>query len=263
MLPVKRKKIVPAILLAASLLVVAQQPENARGQARDVRLTDASEVSLITILPGDQIYSLFGHTAIRVQDPGLGLDRTYNYGTFDFGNPFTFSLKFAYGDLNYFLSDASFQRVLPFYRDVARRPIVEQTLNLTLREREELFGFLQWNALPENRAYRYDFLFDNCSTRPRDAFYEHVSDLHFPAAVRDHTFRRLLDPYVTHLPWLDFGWDLLLGAPVDREAAAWEHMFLPLELMALADAATIERPSGAEPFVARTDTLFWIEGRCR
>src|SRR5690606_37400248 len=102
----------------------------------------SASISILTILPGDEVYSMFGHTAIRVQDPEQGIDHTYNYGTFDFGNPISFVIRFAYGDLDYILSDTSFPRMLAFYRDVAGRPVIEQELNLSHPQRMKVFEFL-------------------------------------------------------------------------------------------------------------------------
>lgn len=246
-------------LYPALLLLMAYLPAAARLPTDT--LSESATISILTILPGDEIYSMFGHTAVRVRDPQQDIDQTYNYGTFDFGNPVFFAFTFAYGQLDYFLSDTSFPRIVRFYRDVARRPIIEQVLNLDHAQRVAIFRFLKWNALPENRGYRYDFLYDNCSTRVRDAFYDRFGSLRFHAPPPGTTFRRMLDPYSVDRPFLDFGWDLLMGTPMDRDAPAWDGMFLPDYLMLAADSATIERDGERVPFVARKDTLFWIPGR--
>ena len=101
---------------------------------------------MVTILPGDPVYSMFGHSALRVHDPALGMDRLYNYGTFDFSDPL-FIPKFAYGHLRYFLSVVPYERALRAYEQ-QRRPVLEQTLNLTREQRTALFRFLQDNARP-------------------------------------------------------------------------------------------------------------------
>lgn len=251
-----------AMRSALALMLALSTPALTQAQLGLERLSPSSTVSILTILPGDEIYSMFGHTAIRVQDPEQAVDHTYNYGTFAFGNPLVFTARFAYGNLDYILSETSFPRMFAFYRDVAKRPIIEQTLNLSHAQRQKLFEFLERNARPENRAYRYDFLFDNCSTRVRDALYEQLDSLQYATnTVPEATFRHLLDPYAADRPFLDFGWDLLLGSPVDRQAESWETMFLPLYLMAAIDSATINVGTVQEPFVASKDTLFWIEGR--
>ncbi|MFW6202281.1 MAG: DUF4105 domain-containing protein, partial [Gemmatimonadota bacterium] len=136
-------------------------------------LTDSVRVSLISILPGDRVYSVFGHSALRVRDPVLGIDRAYNFGTFDFGETLLdlagFVARFTYGDLNYRLSVQDPGRMVNGYWRIEGRASVEQLLDLTRAEAQELFRRLEINALPENRYYRYDFFFDNCATRLLDA----------------------------------------------------------------------------------------------
>ncbi|MBT8399344.1 MAG: DUF4105 domain-containing protein, partial [Rhodothermia bacterium] len=155
-------KTVPAILL----LMVALDAADLMAQGD--RLSESSRISLVTVMPGDAVHSLFGHSAIRVSDPDRGLDLSYSYGTFNFDDDF-FVAKFALGRMDYYLSVAYWRNALKLYRDIEERPAVEQVLDLTHEERERLFDFLQTNAREENRYYRYDFLFDNCSTRIRDA----------------------------------------------------------------------------------------------
>jgi hypothetical protein len=238
------------------LLGVGTGPSPVQGQP--VQLSEQSRVSLITILPGDPIYTFAGHSAFRVQDPALGLDRLYNYGTFSFNDPF-FVPKFTYGDLRYFLSVTSYAPSLRVYKQQGR-PIIEQHLNLTREQRSALYRFLRQNARPENRYYQYDFFFDNCSTRIRDALTTTLgSSVDFSAApAPDRSFRRLLDPYVASRPLLDLGFDLALGLPADRTASAWEAMFLPEHLMEAFDHATISANGRTRPLVADTDTVQWI-----
>ena len=243
-------------MLARLALALALLAPAARAQDLP-ELSPEAEVSLLTMLPGDEVYSLFGHTAFRIADPALGIDRTYNYGTFDFEQPF-FVVRFARGLLDYQLSAASFGRTLAEYRYL-ERPIIEQRLALSPEAKQRLFRLLETNYLPENRAYRYDFFFDNCSTRPRDALEAALGrqpDYNAYRATSTATFRDLLQPYLEAAPLTDLGIDLALGAPTDRAATPREAMFLPLELMRALDAAT----SGGQPLVAATDTLFWIDG---
>lgn len=219
-------------------------------------LSEESQISLITIFPGDPIYTFAGHSAFRVRDPEKNLDRLYNYGTFDFDDPL-FVPKFTYGHLRYFLSVASYRPMLDAYKRQGR-PVVEQTLTLTRPQRTRLFRFLQENARPENRYYQYNFFFDNCSTRLVDALEETLGEAldvsEVPAPNR--SFRRLLDPYVASRPLMDLGFDLGLGLPADREASAREAMFLPVHLMEAFDHATVTSEEGVpRPLVARTDTV--------
>src|SRR5690606_5338778 len=143
---------------------------------------------------------------------------------------------------DYQLSAASFGRTLAEYRYL-ERPIIEQRLALSPEAKQRLFRFLETNYLPANRAYRYDFFFDNCSTRPRDALEAALGrrpDYGAYETAPDRTFRDLLQPYLDGAPLTDLGIDLALGAPTDRVATYREAMFLPLELMYALDAASLD-----------------------
>lgn len=221
--------------------------------------SDEAEVTLITILPGPAVYEAFGHSALRVRDAERGVDRLYNYGTFQFDRWFV--PKFLYGQLDYYLSVAPFSAAVRHYEQLGR-PVIEQALDVTPAQRDALIAFLRTNAQPENRVYRYDFLFDNCSTRIRDA-----CDAVWPQAIDwseaptpGHTFREMLDLYVADRPWTTFGFYLALGPQVDREVTAYEAMFLPDFLLDAADHAYLDDDAGRRPLVAATDTLLWIDG---
>ncbi len=229
--------------------------------AQDIpALSGSAHVSLISILPGDDLYSTFGHSAIRVADPVLGIDESYNYGTFDFGDSpaeiASFIGRFTYGDLNYRLSVQNTGRMVSFYWEELGRASVEQTLALSGREKQALFSYLRINARPDNRYYQYDFFFDNCATRLLDALEASVgSALSFDAPDTGRSFRELLDPYLPGVPWTDFGMDLGLGLPADREATPREATFLPELLLEYVATGVIDRGGRQAPLVVRTDTL--------
>ncbi|WP_245846056.1 DUF4105 domain-containing protein [Longibacter salinarum] len=246
-----------AFLVACSLTFLFPKP----GNAQEIpKLSPDAKAWMVTILPGDAVYTEFGHSAIRIADPVHQLDRLYNYGTFNFNEPF-FVLKFTYGQLNYMLTTEPYGPALPFYKRV-ERPIIEQRLNLTAGQVQDLYAFLEVNARPENRTYRYDFLFDNCSTRVRDALESAVGPLvQFSGEPNPgKSFRRLLDPYVADRRLLDVGFDLGLGKPADQIASPREAMFLPDYLFEAFENAKIMTPDGPEPLVTKTDTLFWVDG---
>jgi hypothetical protein len=226
--------------------------------AQQHSLSEQAQVSLITILPGEAPEEYFGHSAIRVYDPLNDRDFSFNYGTFHFDS--WFMLKFIYGDLNYFLSIASFPRSLEHYRQ-RRRPVIEQVLNLTFDQKQELYDFLLNNAREENRYYQYDFLFDNCSTRIRDAIQTVFGqDIQFADKPDPGlTFRELIALYVHHKPFDRFGIDVLLGSQIDRVAEPWETMFLPDYLMEVFDHASITIDGRDEPLVANTELILTID----
>lgn len=133
-------------------------------------LSDSSRISLMTVAPGDFLYSTFGHSALRVFDPVNNIDRCYNYGTFDFDQP-NFYLNFCRGKLLYSL-DVEPGRHFVRGNLQDNRPMQEQVFDLGAAQRQRLFNLLETNALPENRSYKYDFFYDNCATRIRDIVQE-------------------------------------------------------------------------------------------
>ncbi len=226
------------------------------GSVRAQALSDSARVSLFTMLPGKQIHSMFGHSAFGIYDPVNKIDRVYNYGTFNFGEP-GFVWKFVRRELDYKLSITTRDMMLREYQ-LDDRPVIEQVLNLPPWARESLFIFLETNYLPENRYYRYDFLFDNCSTRLRDALISVLGDdLTFndiPAG--DTTYRHLLDRYVVDRPGIDWGFDLGLGLPTDAVAGTHGAQFLPDYLLQAFDEATLRFDGVKQPLVASKTQLF-------
>jgi len=192
------------------------------------RLSDRARVSLLTMAPMNELYNQFGHSAIRIVDPVVGIDYCYNYGVYDFDTP-NFYAKFVRGRLNYMMSVVPTDRELSVYQHIGRG-VIEQDLNLSPDEVRQVFDFLRENYRPENRYYLYDFFFDNCATRIRDLF-EQALDTRFTAAREPgpamKTYRQLLDEMISSTPWHDFGIDFILGSPADRYADFRGAMFLP------------------------------------
>ena len=197
---------------------------------------------------------MFGHTAVRVVDSELGIDHSYNYGTFDYGDPL-FVPHFIQGNLNYFLSVVSFPAAIRHYSRVENRTVIEQRLDLSQSEKQSLLRYLALNALPENREYRYDFLYDNCSTRVLDAL-DSVLVLQLPDGIPDHSFREMLNPYLQKRRAVKAGIDLSFGSEVDQLPSRRQQSFLPDALMDLLDNTVVESDGITRPLVARKDTLF-------
>lgn len=203
-------------------------------------LTDETRISLITCGPGDDLYATFGHSALHVYDERYGIDKIYNYGTFDFNTP-NFYTKFARGKLLYRLDVTTFDRFVRAYQYEGRW-VFRQDLNLTISQKNALYEFLENNAKPENRSYKYDFFYDNCSTRIRDAIEDILGEnlvYPLPPEEPEKTFRNFLDMYLLHHPWSDLGIDLALGAPCDRIARWRDQMFLPDYLMEHMDTSLV------------------------
>lgn len=226
--------------------------------AQDRLLSDEARISLLTITPGDELYSTFGHSAIRVFDPQYKIDIMYNYGTFDFQEP-GFYVKFVRGKLNYFLSAYDYKYARSVYLD-EQRGIVEQIFNLTPDMREAVYRYLRTNYLPRNRGYKYDFFFDNCATRIRDVFESALGEeLKFVYDdSRKLTFRNYIDQYLTQHPISDYGIDLALGRKTDMPAEPREALFLPDYLYQAFDRAIVRIDGEDFPLVSQTDTLLWF-----
>ena len=217
------------------------------------QISDSARVSVFTIYPGEAVYSLWGHSAIRIWDPVTGIDISYNYGTFDFGNPLWFIARFAYGKLDYRLSLENSTARVEYSWYSEKRGVVEQQLNLTPTEIQTLYQYLSTNALPENSTYRYDFLYDNCATRIRDALEYTLQAPLADSISTGVTFRSLVRPYVHARSDLDMAINLAMGLPVDRYASQRDLAFLPIELQALLQNA--QTATGA-PLVLASDTLY-------
>lgn len=210
-------------------------------------------ITLLTCAPGAELYSTFGHTAIRVQDSATALDEIYNYGTFEFSPDFY--SKFIRGKLLYALSVQSFPEFMYQYQDESRS-VQEQDLNLTCVQKTQLYEALRINAQPQNKDYRYDFLFDNCTTRARDIVEKKNGGnvIFKEVLINDKpTFRNLIDIYLNraHQDWSKLGIDLLLGAKMDRRATNREAMFLPDNLLTAFDNATIDN----RPLIKKKQTI--------
>jgi len=223
-------------------------------QAQYKQLSDKATINIITVGPYQpELYSAFGHSGIRVYDPGNRIDDFYNYGVFDFDQP-NFYLNFARGYLNYRLAVMEYPRVRNFYR-YQNRYIHEQVLNLNQQQKQKLFEFLQWNAQPDNMFYYYDYFYDNCATRVRDAVEKSLEDqVTFDGSYikTDYTIRDLTDIYLQEQPWGDLGIDICLGLPMDRKATPRIYTFLPDYIEQSFDHATIVKDGKEEPLVKET-----------
>ncbi|MFC4872277.1 DUF4105 domain-containing protein [Negadavirga shengliensis] len=221
-------------------------------------------ISLITCDPGDELYSTFGHSAVRVVENATGRDLVFNYGTFDFNTPY-FYLKFARRTLDYQLSVTTFENFL-FEYEYFQRNVREQVLDLSPGQQQQIVSFLHTNYLPENRKYRYDFFYDNCATRIRDMMETVLgSNLAWnPDPDPDEkTFRNLIDEYVYPLPWSDLGIDLALGAVIDQNATEWEKQFLPDYMEAAFSRATIIGDGPERPLVKENHIIYDFPDRTR
>jgi hypothetical protein len=197
--------------------------------SQSVQLSEQARISLITFGPDqEEFYEAFGHSAVRVVDSARGIDYAYNYGVFSFNQP-NFYLNFTRGHLYAQLG----VYLYPDFRDAyisANRSVHEQVLRLTPGQRQKIFDYLEWNALPQNKMYNYDYFYNNCSSKIRDVFADVLKgEIRFDGSfINTHyTIRQLTDLYLDHQPWGDLGIDIGLGSTIDKKATPYEHMFLP------------------------------------
>ena len=187
------------------------------------------------------MYSTFGHSALRVTNSNEGYDIIFNYGTFDFNDP-AFYEKFVKGKLLYFVSIDELTNFVEQY-EYEGRGIVEQVLSLSCEEKEQMLTFLFENAKEENKYYKYDFVYDNCTTRLRDIVNAQSQDSLITKNIRPAegtTFRNLIHEYLNRggQYWSKLGIDILLAMPIDKKISNSEAMFLPDYLLKAFDSTT-------------------------
>jgi hypothetical protein len=212
----------------------------------------------MTMGPGQQVWERFGHNAIWIHDPVAGTDQTYNYGLFDFGQA-GFLLRFIQGRMWYWMGGFPAQSYVESYRR-NNRSVWVQELEMPSDAKRQLQRFLQWNELPENRFYRYDYYRDNCSTRVRDALDRvlggqiRTQTTNAPAGT---TYRFQTQRLTANDPPVFTGLLLALGHPVDRPISQWEEMFLPLSMRDHFRQLSVRLPDGrSAPLVKSERTLF-------
>jgi len=205
---------------------------------------DSMQISLLTCSPGSEIYSLFGHTAIRYEDKSRGIDVVFNYGMFSFRTS-NFIWRFVKGETDYQLGATEYRNFISEY-EYDGREVSQQTLNLSQEEKEKLFFLLQDNYRPENRIYRYNFFFDNCATRPRDKIEDCINGKieYKETSEKTQSFRDIIHEYTSNHPWERFGIDLCLGSKADKPISYRQKMFAPDYLHKSFAAAIIKSSKG-------------------
>jgi len=223
------------------LLLLLFSAPLSRAQHYEAELSDSAFASVLTCGPGEEFYSSFGHSALRICDSTIGLDLVYNYGTFDFNMPH-FYWSFACGRLNYSLSRTDFESFLNEYA-YEGRAVWEQQLRISNQELNNLFILLEQNYLPEYRYYSYDFFRDNCATRVRDMVVNCLDHRRLsPKVVTDTnlSFRDIVYKSTEkNLLWWRLGVDIALGQRCDHRCSNYEYMFSPLEMMGQLDTMKV------------------------
>lgn len=225
---------------------------------------EAVDIYLHTVDVGNLVFNNFGHTALRVHDKSSGRDMVYNWGIFDFRDPISFSLRFYKGILYYSLGVYPYASALAQYEGEGRS-VWEDRLNLDSEQKRRLLERLIWNSQPENRAYSYQYFFDNCSTRPRDYIDEAIEgQLKRPSQVSytPQTFRDMMMAGYQYNPGIDLFLDMAMNSRLDRPISVWEKMFHPLSLRDSLLKASLrsESEAGPRPLVASSRELATFPG---
>ncbi len=228
--------------------------------AQSQPFSPSSRVSLLTFGPGEDLYSVFGHTAIRIYDPAQNIDRTFGWGGFRFAEN-NFYVKFLRGTLPYHI-DAYDMSLMMYAYQAENRTIREQVLNLSPGQKQRLFTVLATNLLPENETYQYKFFYDNCATRPRDVLALACGDsLTIPSRSRmtGKSYRNWMNDYLdmSVKPWAKLGMNLAIGQPADVQTDGWHAMYLPDQVHDQLALATLKQATGqTTPFVVSDQTLY-------
>ena len=235
------KGVLITLTIVSSIPVAAQE---------DLTPMDSVEISLLTCQPHDEVYSLYGHTAIRYHDlrPG-GFDLAFNYGVFDFKKPH-FVARFVFGLTDYELGAYPYKYFLEEYRRFGSM-VTEQVLNLTAEEKLILHEALAMNLRPENKIYRYNFFYSNCTTKARDIIENCINGKIEYAGREDYTpsYREMVHSMTRNNPWARFGNDLLLGIKADFKTDLRQQEFLPGNLLYDFDHAQIYSEGTYRPLI--------------
>lgn len=239
-------------LAASTRSAVALQP------VKEKVIHDSISVSLLTCSPGNKLYILFGHSAIHFKNVSKSMDLVFNYGVFNFQAPH-FLWRFVKGETDYRLGINRMGRFVEAYKNL-QSDILEQELDLTNAEKKEIWQLLQINYLPENRVYRYSFLYDNCATRIRDKFEEILaSKLHYNFEERTYSFREILHKYTAENPWAQFGVDLCLGSEADQPITKRQELFIPDFFAHALANATINTVEGEKALISKEVKIVDVE----
>ena len=218
-------------LFSILFLVCALSPYRLIASSISNSLSDSAQILLLTCTPGTEVWSKYGHTGIRVIDQSQKLDIVFNYGIFDLTAD-DFYIKFVHGETYYQLGIEPYRYFDMFYRRIGRTTYWQE-LNLTQSQKQQIFDALLINYQPKNRYYLYNFVFDNCATRPYYLIKNALQDTIISSyrGYEGTTFRQAITHYTGHNSWVDFGINLVFGNDADQPMTNEQRLFLPEELM--------------------------------
>lgn len=237
------------ILLDISKIAIGNTTNYAETPADSIR------VSLLTCSPHDEIYSLYGHTAIRYEDKASKTDIVVNYGMFSFKKPF-FVARFVLGLTDYEMGIQDFNDFCYEYQYFGSQ-VTQQEINLTPEEKGQLLKALQDNYA-NARVYRYNYFYNNCTTKARDIILKSVNGkIEYKNGIdRSVSFRDLIHGCNANYSWASFGNDLLLGFKADMQTTREEQQFLPDNLMRdFGQAKIVSADGSSRPLVKNTEII--------
>jgi len=206
--------------------------------AREVKLTDKAEISILTCSPGPELHEIFGHSAIRIHDDQNNIDWVFNYGMFNYRTP-NFYGKFLKGNLLYHIGGTTYESFVYSYQ-YSKRSIYEQKLDLDSICKQQIFNAIIENNKEENKYYNYDFQLDNCATRIRDIIEKNCPyEITYSFPNQDKSARDILKEYLKPIRWTDWGINTVLGKRLDIKSETRDYMYIPDYLMYLFDSASI------------------------
>ncbi|MDY3914383.1 MAG: DUF4105 domain-containing protein [Phocaeicola sp.] len=222
---------------------------------------DSLRFSLLTCAPGVEVYELFGHTAIRYENYSTGEDLVFNYGMFSFDAP-NFLYRFVKGETDYELGVVPYAHFEQEYRGRGTK-VYTQELNLTSEEKLRLLYFLLHNAEPTQSTYRYNYFYDNCTTRARDAIESIISgQVIYPDRGAKTSFRKIVHKHLETYPWEKFGIDFCLGETADKRINSRLQMFAPFHTkQAFQTAYIISTKGDTRPLLLSEKLLIDVEDR--
>ena len=225
-----------------------------------IKLSEASNISILTIGPGSSLNDSFGHSAIRVYDSSQKIDIVFDYGRYDF-NADGFYINFIKGKLNYEIGWSYYNSLVTYYK-TQNRSIYEQKLNLSLKEKQKFLDKLLHRIEPANKRYLYDFFYNNCATKIKDDLINVTKNNIIFSIKNDSTlktFRQLIRSHVPENSWGGIGIDLALGSVIDIKATVEEHTFLPNYLRGVLDESILI--SNSQKIINKTNTINEIKNK--
>lgn len=240
--------------LTFGIILIISSAFYAHGQTNQ-DMADSIEISLLTCSPHNEVYSIYGHTAIRYVDKTNKVDLTFNFGIFDFKKPY-FVLRFLFGLTDYQLGILPYNLFEEVYRR-ENRQVSEQVLNLTREEKLRVYKALYENYLPENREYRYNFIYNNCTTKARDLLASCINGEICYKERAETSLREQIHVFTKDYPWIEFGNDLCLGFKADLTANLSDTQFLPYNLMHDFNGASIKTGNSTRPLVKSHKILIY------